>query len=144
MSTHNNNNTTTNPSAAEPSSTFTAAQRDRQARGKPYDDSSDEDAKWPSEGNRRRHSGRHGTETYADLERRRVAQQILDSPELLMMAAQRDDESVPATRLRWTRVLCGIAPPAPTFSTASRDSPQQQVRSASGRKGAGGGPGGGR
>ncbi|KAI0440716.1 hypothetical protein F4803DRAFT_526296 [Xylaria telfairii] len=47
-------------------------------------------------------------ERFAVHERRRMAAQILDSTELLMMAAVRDDESIPATRLKYSRILCGL------------------------------------
>ncbi|KAI8634225.1 hypothetical protein F5Y19DRAFT_204774 [Xylariaceae sp. FL1651] len=61
-------------------------------------------------------------EPFAVLERRRIAAQILDSPELLMMAAQRDDESIPATRLKYTRMLCGIEESSSLASSSSSSS----------------------
>ncbi|XXG97208.1 acetyl-coenzyme A synthetase 2 [Hypoxylon texense] len=92
---------------------FTAEMRDQQARGKDPYESSDGSSDWTSEGSRYR-AGGGKDEPFAILERRRVAAQVLDSPELLMMAAQRDNESIPATRLRYTRMLCGFEePPAP-------------------------------
>ncbi|KAF3071211.1 hypothetical protein GL218_00584 [Daldinia childiae] len=98
--------------------------RDRQARGKDPYESSDASSDWGPEGNRKYRAGGYELihrlnssgkdESYAVLERRRVAAQVLDSPELLMMAAQRDNESIPATRLRYTRMLCGFEePPQP-------------------------------
>ncbi|KAI1110032.1 hypothetical protein F5Y14DRAFT_430349 [Nemania sp. NC0429] len=55
-------------------------------------------------------------------DRRRMAAQILDSPELLMMASLRDDLSYPATRLKYTRILCGLEEPSPPASGAGRPS----------------------
>ncbi|KAI0137229.1 hypothetical protein BJ170DRAFT_678081 [Xylariales sp. AK1849] len=101
----------------QPAETFTAEMRDRQARGKdPYQDSSDSSDSWGS-----RH--RPKDEPFAVVERRRIAAQVLDTPELLMMNAQRDNASIPATRLRYTRMLCGIEEP-----------PSHQARSASAKK----------
>ncbi|KAI1839509.1 hypothetical protein JX265_013672 [Neoarthrinium moseri] len=91
--------------AADSALVFTAEMRDRQARGKdPYHDSEDsEDANYWG-GGRHRQDG-----SFAVVDQRRKAVQVLDTPELLMTYAQRDNESVPATRLRYTRVLCGVA-----------------------------------
>ncbi|KAI2471737.1 hypothetical protein F4781DRAFT_75499 [Annulohypoxylon bovei var. microspora] len=93
-----------------PVDTFTAEMRDRQARGKdPYESSEGSGGDWSSEGGKKyRGSGKDRGEAFPVIERRRLAAQILDSPELLMMAAQRDNESIPATRLRYTRMLCGF------------------------------------
>lgn len=112
--------------------------RDRQARGKdPYDSGSD-DGDWPEphggsgSGNSiggggisaQGHAGpqRVGTpkrgERFVLQARRRMAAQILDSPELLMMAALRDDMSYPATRLKYTRILCGLEEPSPPAAAA--------------------------
>ncbi|KAI1083735.1 hypothetical protein F5B20DRAFT_347992 [Whalleya microplaca] len=149
--------------------TFTPEMRDRQARGKdPYESSDSSD--WTG-GPLRYQAGGGKDEPFSILERRRIAAQVLDSPELLMMAAQRDNQvsssfilsspfpslsstpppflapthsltsplppnpsitspdqtkphltkapqpqSIPATRLRYQRMLCGFAepPPAPT------------------------------
>ncbi|KAI1644878.1 hypothetical protein F4815DRAFT_384459 [Daldinia loculata] len=100
--------------AGVPDDEFTAEMRDRQARGKDPYESSDASSDWGLEGNRKYRAGGGKDESYAVLERRRVAAQVLDSPELLMMAAQRDNESIPATRLRYTRMLCGFEePPQP-------------------------------
>ncbi|KAI0013212.1 hypothetical protein F4779DRAFT_441780 [Xylariaceae sp. FL0662B] len=91
---------------------FTPEMRDRQARGKdPYESSDSSDWTGGPLGYR---AGGGKDEPFSILERRRVAAQVLDSPELLMMAAQRDNQSMPATRLRYQRMLCGISePPAP-------------------------------
>ncbi|KAI0124483.1 hypothetical protein F4776DRAFT_204100 [Hypoxylon sp. NC0597] len=99
--------------AGAPVDVFTAEMRDRQARGKDPYESSDGSSDWASEGTKYR-AGGGKDESFAVLERRRIAAQVLDSPELLMMAAQRDNESIPATRLRYTRMLCGFEelPPA--------------------------------
>ncbi|KAI1376048.1 hypothetical protein F4677DRAFT_420134 [Hypoxylon crocopeplum] len=100
--------------ASAPDDTFTDEMRDRQARGKDPYESSDASSEWTTDGTRKYRAGGGKDEPFAVLERRRVAAQVLDSPELLMMAAQRDNESIPATRLRYTRMLCGFEePPAP-------------------------------
>ncbi|KAI1403680.1 hypothetical protein F4819DRAFT_484328 [Hypoxylon fuscum] len=102
-----------------------AALRDRQARGKDPYESSDGSGDWTSSDSTGYRPGASKEEPFAVLERRRIAAQVLDSPELLMMAAQRDNEtkkltrdknkkSIPATRLRYTRMLCGFEePPVP-------------------------------
>ncbi|KAI1432366.1 hypothetical protein GGR50DRAFT_602336 [Xylaria sp. CBS 124048] len=106
------------------SSFFTSEMRDRQARGRdPYDSGSD-DGDWvieqidPKTANGSNGSGTgysnamggnlpprihslKSDEPYAVYKRRRLAAQILDSPELLLMAALRDNESVPYTRLKY-------------------------------------------
>ncbi|KAK9778688.1 hypothetical protein SCAR479_04311 [Seiridium cardinale] len=92
----------------QPADTFTAEMRDRQARGKdPYQDS--KDSSDPSNWAARRRSKK---EPFAVEEKRHQAAQILDNPELLMMNAQRENDSLPATRLRYTRMLCGVEEPA--------------------------------
>ncbi|KAI0455151.1 hypothetical protein F5B21DRAFT_503703 [Xylaria acuta] len=131
MGEHNN----TQPHAGSPkaggskhataSSAFTPEMRDRQARGKnPYDADSD-DSDWGPEqggggGSRdgssssaanvgpQRIGAPKRKERFAIYDRRRMAAQVLDSTELLMMAAVRDDVSIPATRLKYTRILCGL------------------------------------
>ncbi|KAI1155329.1 hypothetical protein F4825DRAFT_408190 [Nemania diffusa] len=123
-------------SASSSTSDFTAEMRDRQARGKdPYRDSDSEDSDSPPaqgpgsligggggggssgagngssslrEGELKRVGAPKRDEHFAVYDRRRMAAQILDSPELLIMAAMRDDASLPATRLKYTRVLCGV------------------------------------
>ncbi|KAI1388911.1 uncharacterized protein F4822DRAFT_404355 [Hypoxylon trugodes] len=92
---------------------FTPEMRDRQARGKDPYVSSDDSSDWPSEDTRKYRAGGTKDEPHEVVERRRIAAQVLDSPELLMMAAQRDNESIPATRLRYTRMLCGFEEPSP-------------------------------
>ncbi|KAM0815076.1 hypothetical protein AB5N19_00869 [Seiridium cardinale] len=92
----------------QPADTFTAEMRDRQARGKdPYQDS--KDSSDPSNWAARRRSKK---EPFVVEEKRHQAAQILDNPELLMMNAQRENDSLPATRLRYTRMLCGVEEPA--------------------------------
>ncbi|KAI1740465.1 hypothetical protein F4680DRAFT_418150 [Xylaria scruposa] len=102
------------------SSAWTPEMLDRQARGKnPYNADSD-DSDW-GPGQRGNGSSSAATnvgpqrvgvpkpkDRFAIYERRRIASQILNSTELLMMAAVRDDESIPATRLKYMRVLCGL------------------------------------
>ncbi|KAI1769665.1 hypothetical protein GGR53DRAFT_473495 [Hypoxylon sp. FL1150] len=106
--------------------TFTAEMRDQQARGKDPYESSDGSSDWTSEGSKYP-AGGGKDEPFATLERRRVAGQILNSPELLMMAAQRDNESIPATRLRYTRMLCGIEePPARKSQRAGSARPSRK------------------
>ncbi|KAI1780982.1 hypothetical protein F4818DRAFT_451239 [Hypoxylon cercidicola] len=95
-----------------PDDAFTAEMRDQQARGKDPYELSDGSSGWTSEDSGYR-AGGGKDEPFAVVERRRVAAQVLDSPELLMMAAQRDNESIPATRLRYTRMLCGFEEPPP-------------------------------
>ncbi|KAI1210274.1 uncharacterized protein F4807DRAFT_422709 [Annulohypoxylon truncatum] len=94
---------------AAPVESFTPEMRDRQARGKdPYESSEGSGGDWPSEGGKKYRKGGSRKEAFSTVERRRMASQVLDSPELLMMAAQRDNESIPATRLRYMRMLCGL------------------------------------
>ncbi|KAI0517378.1 hypothetical protein F5B22DRAFT_122321 [Xylaria bambusicola] len=115
--------------SAATSTTFTPEMRDRQARGKDPYHSDSEDSDWaPGQGDRGGDGSRTGSsrgnvgpartgtrkrdaEPFAAVDRRRMAAQILNSPELLMMAALRDDESVAATRLKYTRMLCGMDEP---------------------------------
>ncbi|KAI2642273.1 hypothetical protein GGS21DRAFT_501756 [Xylaria nigripes] len=131
---------------------FTDEMRNRQARGRDPYDSDSEDGDWgtaqPSGTGARpgtsgagynnvlgaamplRISAPKKDEPFATYERRRMAAQILDSPELLMMAALRDDESFPATRLKYTRMLCGLEEPNaphPSTSTSARQSPDKQT-----------------
>ncbi|KAI0832997.1 hypothetical protein F5Y06DRAFT_186968 [Hypoxylon sp. FL0890] len=106
--------------AGAPVDTFTAEMRDRQARGKDPYESSDGSSEWASEGTKKYRAGGGKDEPFAVLERRRVASQVLDSPELLMMAAQRDNESIPAIRLRYTRMLCGLEEPSPARKKSYR------------------------
>ncbi|KAI3327771.1 hypothetical protein HD806DRAFT_531109 [Xylariaceae sp. AK1471] len=155
--------TGTNTDTSSSSMTFTPEMRSRQARGKNpyYSDSEDSDWTQGQEQGSGSGSGSPGTvgpnricapkreEPFAVYERRRMAAQILDSPELLMMAAVRDDESIPATRLKYTRVLCGLEEPnsisartgsGPARSRSSTSEKQrkrsnQGQRSVSGRAG---------
>ncbi|KAI8947072.1 hypothetical protein F4801DRAFT_26380 [Xylaria longipes] len=109
--------------AAAASSAFTPEMRDRQARGRnPYNSDSDDSGWGLEQGSRSRDGGSSSAavvgfqrigppkskEHFAICDRRRMAAQILNSTELLMMAAVRDDESIPATRLKYTRILCGL------------------------------------
>ncbi|KAI5928066.1 hypothetical protein F4810DRAFT_705958 [Camillea tinctor] len=137
----------TDAAATAETSPFTAEMRDRQARGRdPYNDSSDgsirgsdrvTDTTGVGGGSGYRGSSDSGSskdETFAVLERRRVASQILDSPELLMMAAQRDDETIPATRLRYTRMLCGLEEPLASGSSLQQPQQQQSTTGSNRRK----------
>ncbi|KAF2971431.1 hypothetical protein GQX73_g2105 [Xylaria multiplex] len=124
--------------ASSSTTSFTPEMRDRQARGKnPYDSDSD-GSDWitpqgagTGDGNGtagpQRVGPRKRDEAFAVYDRRRVAAQILDSPELLMMAAVRDDESIPATRLKYTRVLCGVEEPN-TRTGGARSSTTEKQR----------------
>ncbi|PBP22001.1 hypothetical protein BUE80_DR007103 [Diplocarpon rosae] len=87
--------------AREP--TFTASMQDKQARNKdPFEseDSSSEEEEWGR-------GGRYGNDTYENIQKRRMAAVILDSPELLMMHSQARSDSIPGTRHYFTKILCG-------------------------------------
>ncbi|KAJ9141934.1 hypothetical protein NKR23_g7630 [Pleurostoma richardsiae] len=89
---------------------FTPEMRDRQARGKdPYQlsDGSDDDSAHERGTKMRLGGGRLNKEPFARTERRDFAATVLDSPELLMMFAQSSGDSIPATRLRFMRIMCG-------------------------------------
>ncbi|KAI9049848.1 hypothetical protein LZ554_005998 [Drepanopeziza brunnea f. sp. 'monogermtubi'] len=82
---------------------FTASMQDRQARNKdPYssDSSSDEELST-------RRFDTYGNDSYENIEKRRQAAIILDSPELLMMHSQARGDSIPGTRHYFTKILCG-------------------------------------
>ncbi|KAH7040147.1 uncharacterized protein B0I36DRAFT_310037 [Microdochium trichocladiopsis] len=101
---------------------FTPEMRDLQARGRdPYTGESNSHAgDWP--GHHRYHHGARETIPHTVMERSRMARDILDQPELLMMVAQKEDDSIPATRLRYMRIMCCL----PDKPVSSLDS---QVRS---------------
>ncbi|KAI0536283.1 hypothetical protein GGR58DRAFT_400768 [Xylaria digitata] len=137
--------------ASSSTTSFTPEMRDRQARGKnPYDSDSD-GSDWVTpqgagtgDGNGNGNTGpqrvgpRKRDEPFAVYDRRRVAAQILDSPELLMMAAVRDDESIPATRLKYTRVLCGVEEPntgAARSSTTEKQRKRPNLEQGKGEEG---------
>ncbi|KAL2113043.1 hypothetical protein VUR80DRAFT_3458 [Thermomyces stellatus] len=84
---------------APPSTPFTEAMRDRQARGKDPEESSDEFE-----------SDREG---FRAVEQRRIAAQVLSDPELLLMYALSRQDSIPGTRLHFTRILCGYEEEGP-------------------------------
>ncbi|KAK0100872.1 hypothetical protein ONS95_007318 [Cadophora gregata] len=81
---------------------FTASMQDAQARNKdPYEsseDSSDDGGRWDA----------YGNDSYENVQKRRMAAVILDSPELLMMHAQARSDSIAATRYYFTKMLCGF------------------------------------
>ncbi|KAI1102313.1 hypothetical protein F4804DRAFT_268559 [Jackrogersella minutella] len=109
------------PGAVAPvEDTFTAEMRNRQARGKDPYESSDANSDFASDSTRKYRAEMSRKEAFAVQERRRKASQILDSPELLMMAAQRDNESIPATRLKYTRMFCGFEEPPSTRKKSFR------------------------
>ncbi|KAK8133884.1 hypothetical protein PG984_005896 [Apiospora sp. TS-2023a] len=153
---------------------FTPEMRDRQARGKdPYHDSGDDSEGASGDWGGRNRGSRD--ESYAYIEQRRHAAQILDNPELLMTNAQREGDvssghrslsldphdpqpstpamaamaretlhaacqtansssnlSIPATRLRYTRMLCGVVEEAAP-STSSKQSGDKKKKSKSSR-----------
>ncbi|KAI1198545.1 hypothetical protein F5X97DRAFT_323254 [Nemania serpens] len=134
-------------SSSSSTTDFTPQMRDRQARGKDPYDSGSEDGDWPEPHGASGSGGNGGgggtvpgegsapgpqrvgtpkrSERFALQDRRRMAAQVLDSPELLIMAALRDDLSYPATRLKYTRILCGLEesrPPARAAGGTSRSS----------------------
>ncbi|KAK7948180.1 uncharacterized protein PG986_009066 [Apiospora aurea] len=117
---------------------FTPEMRDRQARGKdPYLDSGEDSEGASGDWGGRNRGSRD--ESYAYMEQRRHAAQILDNPELLMTNAQREGDSVlsiPATRLRYTRMLCGVveeaAPSASKQSGDKKKKPKSSRHSSSG------------
>ncbi|KAK8006351.1 hypothetical protein PG991_012648 [Apiospora marii] len=131
---------------------FTPEMRDRQARGKdPYHDSGDDSEGASGDWGGRNRGSRD--ESYAYIEQRRHAAQILDNPELLMTNAQREGDqwrqwpeglllllparlrsslSIPATRLRYTRMLCGVVEEAAP-SASSKQSGDKKKKSKSSR-----------
>ncbi|RYO76017.1 hypothetical protein DL762_009864 [Monosporascus cannonballus] len=120
-------------SEAPASSRFTAEMRDRQARGKdPYETSdgggggsdSGSSVGGGGLGGGRRHRS-SGREPHRVLEKRRTAAQVLGTPEMLIAASFRNGESIPATRLRYTRMLCNIEAPLPALHHQQPQSPQQ-------------------
>ncbi|KAL5323993.1 hypothetical protein ACEPPN_008536 [Leptodophora sp. 'Broadleaf-Isolate-01'] len=94
---------------------FTASMQDAQARNKdPYESSeeSSDDGGWVG--------GRwdaYGNESYENVQKRRMAAVILDSPELLMMHSQARSDSIPATRHYFTKLLCGFHDEKDTYPT---------------------------
>lgn len=78
--------------------------QDAQARNKdPYASDSSESA---YEGTGKKYDS-YGNETYEQVQQRREAAIVLDSPELLMMHAQARNDSIPGTRHYFTKMLCG-------------------------------------
>ncbi|KAK7751036.1 hypothetical protein SLS62_007021 [Diatrype stigma] len=69
--------------------------------------------------------GSSGTEPHQVLEKRRKAAQVLMTPELLMVTSLRHGESIPATRLRYTRMLCNVEAPMPMLETQKPETPRQ-------------------
>jgi len=83
---------------------FTPLMRDAQARNKEPYLSSDSDSEIEL-GNKR--FDVWGNDTYENMQRRREAAVVLDSPELLMMFANGRNDSVPGTRLYFLKMLAG-------------------------------------
>ncbi|TDZ74664.1 hypothetical protein CTRI78_v000591 [Colletotrichum trifolii] len=116
---------------------FTPAMRDRQARGKdpysPHDSPSDSDLDFDAMDSPSARTGGGGGGgssggggvgrlghlpagvgaaggTYEDQRQRQFAIEILDDPEKLAMYACSRGDSIPGTRLHFTRILCGMNP----------------------------------
>ncbi|KAG8164048.1 hypothetical protein KVR01_005966 [Diaporthe batatas] len=53
-------------------------------------------------------SSRQPKEAFTKTERRDWAETVLDNPELLMMYAQSSGATVPATRFRFKKIMCGL------------------------------------
>ncbi|KAK7748014.1 hypothetical protein SLS53_001266 [Cytospora paraplurivora] len=102
---------------------FTREMRDRQARGKdPYsagddmDDGSDaspgrigghhQSSRNSNSGGR--HHQQQPKEPFSKVERRDWAETVLDNPELLMMYAQSSGDTLPATRYKFKKIMCGF------------------------------------
>ncbi|KAI1179761.1 hypothetical protein F4777DRAFT_398738 [Nemania sp. FL0916] len=118
-------------------STFTPQMQDRQARGKdPYNSDSEDSNSVPAQGTRSVRYVNQGTEggdggestweghpdlkrvgppktaeAFDAIQRRRMASEILDAPELLMRASLRDNLSIAAARLKYIRIITGIDEP---------------------------------
>ncbi|KAI8310405.1 hypothetical protein K4K59_008271 [Colletotrichum sp. SAR11_240] len=89
---------------------FTPAMRDRQARGKDPYSPSDMGMESPP-----RAPGKVGSlgggddgDTFEDRRQKLFAIEILDDPEKLAMYACSRGDSIPGTRLHFTRILCGL------------------------------------
>jgi len=80
------------------STVMTSLMQDRQARNKPFSGpGEEEDSDLPKSRNL----------SFEMVERRRKAATVLDSPELLMTYANALGDSIPSTRQRMTKILCG-------------------------------------
>ncbi|KAI0479194.1 hypothetical protein GGR56DRAFT_366388 [Xylariaceae sp. FL0804] len=117
-----------------PARPFTAVMRDRQARGK----DAYEPAPGPGGSDDGADNGGKKRLAFESLERQRQANQMLDNPELLLMASIRDEESVPATRSKYWYMLCGIEEPS-----RARAGPAAGTTAGSSSGGGGGGGSGG-
>ncbi|KAL8365860.1 hypothetical protein RB595_004575 [Gaeumannomyces hyphopodioides] len=95
------------PSTSVPD--FTPEMRDRQARGKDPDGPGPAPFAFGRAAQSRMALGFMGLETepFETAQRREKAAAILDNPELLMVYAQRAGDSIPATRMRFMRIMCG-------------------------------------
>lgn len=95
------------PSTSVPD--FTPEMRDRQARGKDPDGPGPGPFAFGRAAQSRMALGFMGLETepFERAQRREKAAAILDNPELLMIYAQRMGDSIPATRMRFMRIMCG-------------------------------------
>ncbi|KAM3075236.1 hypothetical protein ACMFMF_005913 [Clarireedia jacksonii] len=92
-----------------PTSGFTRIQQDQQARNKePNADTFDDDSS--DDGGRFGEYDLYGNESYTTLVTRREAVYVLDNPELLMMHAQARNDSIPATRHYFRKLLSGRPP----------------------------------
>ncbi|KAL9941461.1 hypothetical protein ACHAQF_003152 [Verticillium nonalfalfae] len=73
-------------------------------------------------------SERQRGETFEAFRRREWARDVLESPEMLMWYASSREDSIPGTRLFFTRVLCGfeedhVPPQEPTQRKSSGSGP---------------------
>ncbi|PQE32947.1 centromere B dimerization protein [Rutstroemia sp. NJR-2017a WRK4] len=95
--------------AGMPTPRFTRIQQDQQARNKePNADTFDDDSS--DDGGRFGEYDLYGNESYTTLVTRREAVYVLDNPELLMMHAQARNDSIPATRHYFRKLLSGRPP----------------------------------
>ncbi|ROW06532.1 hypothetical protein VMCG_04377 [Cytospora schulzeri] len=122
---------------AELDQPFTTEMRDRQARGKdPYSAGDDiSDASDPKE-------------PFSKVERRDWAETVLDNPELLMMYAQSSGDTLPATRYKFKKIMCGFEDDDEDDESlpdtrGGGNYQQQQYQTQQQQRGRGGGGGGG-
>ncbi|KAH8687631.1 hypothetical protein BGZ60DRAFT_394071 [Tricladium varicosporioides] len=86
---------------------FTPMMQDRQARNKePYSSSDDSDSPYPWDSHSKFDA--YGNDSYSSIQLRRDAAVKLDNPEIVMMLAAARNDSIPATRLYLTKIMCGF------------------------------------
>ncbi|KAI0198755.1 hypothetical protein F4808DRAFT_435048 [Astrocystis sublimbata] len=117
---------------AATSSAFTSDMQDRQARGKSPYDSDSETSDWGRDLTSTTDAGpeRVGrlkmNQQTATFREQRMAARVLSSTENITMAAVRDDTSITATRLKYTRMLCGIEEKSESASRLPADKPRKR------------------